>query len=95
MSKRKTDYKVSIARPIQTIFYQGSGKAEVVVRVNRARWANNAVAQAVKHMQINEYDATVCEVFDTRTGTLLAVIRRYVSQNKIEILYKRKDKEDM
>lgn len=95
MSKRKTDYRVSIARPIQTIFYQGSGRSEVVVQINRSRWANNAVAQAVKHMQVNEYDATVCEVFDTRTGTLHAVIRRYVGQNKIEILYKRKVKEGM
>ncbi len=91
----ESDCKVSIARPIQTIFYQGSERAQAVVQVNRARWANNAVAQAVKHMQINEYDATVCEVFDIRTGTLHAVIRRYVGQNKIEILYKRKVKEGM
>lgn len=87
--------KVSIARPIQTIFYQGFGRSEVVVQINRSRWANNAVAQAVKHMQVNEYDATVCEVFDMRTGALHAVIRRYVGQNKIEILYKRKVKEGM
>lgn len=91
----KPERGVSVARPIQSIFYQGSGKAEVVVQINRSRWANNAVAQAVKHMQINEYDATVCEVFDIRTGTLHAVIRRYVGQNKIEILYKRKVKEGM
>lgn len=77
-------------RPIRTVFYQGKKE----VRVNRSTWANNAVPNAVRHMQTNEYAATHCEVFDSTNGELHAVIRRSMSGD-IEILFKREVKEGM
>lgn len=71
--------------PIRTAFY----RKDTVVKVNHAAWANNAVPNAVRHMQINQYDATHCEVYDTVTGELHAVIKAHIGSNRIEILFKR------
>lgn len=78
-------------RPIRTVFYQHKD----VVRVNHAKWANNAVPNAVGHMQLNQYDATHCEVFDSASGELHAVIRRKIGGEVIEILFKREVQEGM
>jgi len=76
--------------PIKTVFYF----EKKAVRANHARWANNAVPNAVKHMQLNEYAATHCEVYDTVSGDLHAVIKRSVNGD-IHILFKREVKEGM
>ena len=73
-------------RPIQTVFYSHS---EQVIRVNSSATAFNAVPNAIKHMQNNEYEAWSAEVFNNRTGKLHAVIIRHVSGD-IEILFKAK-----
>lgn len=77
-------------RPIRTVFYRGKQE----VRVNYSTWANNAVPNAVRHMQTNEYDATHCEVFDSVNGELHSVIKRRITGD-IEILFKREVKEGM
>lgn len=76
---------------IRTVFYRG----DQAVKTNHARLANNAVPNAIRHMQINQYDATHCEVYDQYTGELHAVIRAHIASNKIEILFKREVKEGM
>lgn len=78
-------------RPIQTVFYQKHD----AVKVTRSKWANTAVPNAIKHMQVNQYDATHCEVYDASSGELHAVIKSYIGTNRIEILFKREVKEGM
>ena len=70
--------------PIRTVFYRGNE----AVKTNHAMWANNAVPNAVRHMQINQYDATHCEVYDSVSGELHAVIKAHIGSNRIEILFK-------
>lgn len=78
-------------RPIQTVYYQGG----TVVKITRSKWANNAVPAAVKHMQLRNYDATICEVYDSFTGELHAVLKMPIGKNKLEVLFKRDVKEGM
>lgn len=79
------------AYPIRTVFYR---KADVV-KINHAMRADNSVPNAIRHMQINQYDATHCEVYDSTTGELHAVIKAHIGSNRIEILYKREVREGM
>lgn len=65
-------------RPIRTDFFATQTRRKLL-RVNRARYAFNAVPNAITHMQINEYDAQLCEVYDERTGKLFAQIKRGVN----------------
>jgi hypothetical protein len=76
-------------RPIRTVYYQ-TGK---VVKITHSKWANTAVPNSVSHMQVNQYNATHCEVFDSASGTLHAVIKK--KMHGIEILFKRDVKEGM
>ena len=78
-------------RKIQTVFYFG----KQIAKTNRAVHANSAVLRCVDHMQLNTYGANSAEVFDERTGTLHAVIRRPIGSNTITILYKRDVEEGM
>lgn len=59
-----------------------------LVKVTHASHPNKAVANAVTHMQINEYGATVCQVDNTQTGMLHAEVKRNMNGN-IYISYKR------
>jgi hypothetical protein len=77
--------------PIQTVYY----REQKMVKKTRAGTANRAVPHAVEHMQINEYHATHCEVYDLTNGVLHAVLKRHISENSIEVLFKRKVKEGM
>lgn len=77
--------------PIRTVFYH----KDAAVKTNHAMWANNAVPNAIRHMQINQYDATHCEVYDQTSGELHAVIKAHIGSNRIEILFKRTVEEGM
>ena len=77
-------------RPIRTVFYRG----RTVVRTTHSRWANNAVPRAVGHLQLRQYDATHCEVFDSATGELHAVLKVNL-KGVIFVLFKREVKEGM
>lgn len=81
-------------RPIVTTYYADM-KAKKLVRTTQAKWSNNAVLHAVNHMQLNHYEASVCEVYDAQSGTLHAVIVRRPTRDKIEIVFKREVKENM
>lgn len=71
--------------PICTVFY----RKNEAVKTNHAMRANNAVPNAIRHMQINQYDATHCEVYDSVSGELHAVIKAHIGSNSISILFKR------
>lgn len=75
---------------IRSVFYHG----KKIVKTNRSVWANNAVPNAVKHMQINRYDATHCEVFDVGNGELHAVLALSVT-GALTIVFKREIREGM
>lgn len=57
-------------------------------KVTRAKYASRAVPNAVMHMQMNDYDAFTCQVWDESTGELHAVIKRSV-KGDIRILFYR------
>jgi hypothetical protein len=57
-------------------------------RVTRAKYASKAVPNAVMHMQMDDYQANVCQVWDESTGELHAVIKRNV-KGAIYILFSR------
>jgi hypothetical protein len=80
-------------RHIATTFYEDK-HGRKVIKVTRSRYANNAVPNAVRHMQANEYFAVLCEVHDLRTGELHAVITHSVAA-EIRILFKRPVREGM
>ena len=84
MAKKKQEFHY----PIQTVYYRGKEP----VRTNHAGSAFNAVPNCVSHMQVNNYEATVAEVFDLRDGTLHAVITRNV-EGVIRIVFKREVQE--
>lgn len=71
-------------RPVQAVFYK-SGKA---VRINHSACHNNAVVNAIRHMQINQYNAGLCEVFNSETGKLYAVIKWTKVGTHLAILYR-------
>lgn len=71
MGKRKEEPKHF---SIRTDYYFG-GK---IVKVTRSLHANSASKNCFDHMQTNDYEATVAEVYDEDTGELHAVIRRRV-----------------
>lgn len=81
---------VVIYRPIHTAYYRGNK----LLRVNQALWANNAVLNCVKHLQLNDYGATRADIYDAVSGVLHAVITHNVV-GKISIVYKREVKEGM
>ena len=73
-------------RPVQSIFY----REDVVVRINHAAKPNNAVIAAIKHMQVNQYDAGLVEVFNSDTGKLYAVVRWADVGKTLQIVYRAK-----
>jgi hypothetical protein len=57
-------------------------------KVTRACYAATAVPNAIMHMQMDDYTATCCEVWDEVNGELHAVIKRNVKGN-ISIVFSR------
>ena len=82
------------SRHIKTVYYSGVSKLSNVVKTTRAMYAFNAVPTCITHMQWNQYEATLAEVYDESNGVLHAVIKRKVSGN-IEILFQRTVTRDM
>ena len=80
-------------RHIATTYYEDK-HGRKPIKITRSRYANNAVPNAIKHMQTNEYAAVLCEVHDLRTGELHAVITHSVAA-EIRILFKRPVHEGM
>lgn len=74
-------------RPIRTEYYAATTRRQLI-KTTHARWATKAVPNAVFHMQFNEYDAQLCEVWDCETGELHAQIKRDVNGN-IRIVFLR------
>ena len=71
-------------RPIQAIFYRG----KKIVKINHSASPNNAVTNAFRHMQTNQYQASHVEVFNSLTGKLYAVTRWTDVGTKLDTLYK-------
>ena len=94
MPKNEQQVSEQGSRSIETSYYRGNSNKKDLVKTNRAVHANSAVLRAVDHMQFNHYEATTAEVFDNDSGVLHAVLRRRMSGD-IEILYKRKVKEEV
>lgn len=61
--------------PIKTVYY-GDRRAKEIVRINHAGTAFRAVPLVIEHMQGNDYEAVLAEVFDLSNGDLHAIISR-------------------
>lgn len=59
-----------------------------VTQVTRAKYASRAVPNAVMHMQMNDYGALTCQIWDEATGELHALVKRDLKGN-ITILFSR------
>lgn len=84
MNKREQQYREEHPRPIVSQYLHGHKE----VKVTRAKYATKAVPNAVMHMQLDDYQAFTCQVWDEATGELHAVIKRGVKGN-INILFSR------
>lgn len=78
---------------IHTVYYNHNR----AVKRNNAKYGYTAVMQCIKHMQLNSYEATHAEVYDSVDGKLHAVIRAVLVNGKheIRILFKREFLEDV
>ena len=65
------------ALPIKTVYY-ADRRAKEIVRINHAGTAFRAVPLVVEHMQGNDYEAVLAEVFDLSNGDLHAIISRKI-----------------
>lgn len=73
-------------RTIHTDYYL----RDAIVKSTRARHASTAVANAVRHMQWNDYGASHCEVYDTVDGAVVyAQLRQRLAgtTTRLEIVY--------
>ena len=82
MNKAEKKYREDHSRPIVSQYLYGHKEK----KVTRAKYASKAVPTAVMHMQMNDYDALVCQVWNEATGELHAVVKRSVKGN-ISILF--------
>lgn len=80
-------------RPIRSDFYASTQARGSPVKVNRGRWAIRSVPNAIMHMQLDTYQARLCEVWDETTGELHAQIKRSVNGD-LTIHYGRKVVDD-
>lgn len=78
---------------IHTVYYFRNR----AVKRNNAKYGYTAVMQCIKHMQLNSYEATHAEVYDSVDGELHAVIKAVLVDGKheIRILFKRDYLEDI
>lgn len=90
----KPRLNTGVKKEIKTVFY-ADFQARHIVRTNRAYHANSAVLRAIDHMQMNHYEAVLCEVYDERDGVLHAVIKGAIASHTITILFQREVKEGM
>lgn len=81
-------------RTVKTKYYVGKRFNEPI-QTNSNKDANMAVAHAVLHMQVAHYRdtngnaATSCEVYDSESGQLHAIVTRSPATGQIQIVYKR------
>jgi hypothetical protein len=71
-------------RNIQTHYF----RKQKCIKINYSNDANLAVANAVRHMQVNHYGAHVCQVVDGESGIVHAELKRSVA-GSISITYRR------
>lgn len=76
----------SSKRPIEARFYKDL-KAFTIVKTNHSASPNNAVCNALRHMQINSYNAKLVEVFNTETGKLYGVAKWKNAGKELVIVY--------
>lgn len=76
------------SRPIRSVYYSDH-RARHVVKTSRGKYARTAVPRAVDRMQVNDYSAVLCEVYDDSNGVLHAVIKRSIDRGEIHILFQR------
>jgi len=76
------------SRNIKTVYYSGVSKLSNVVKTTASMYAFNAVPNAIARLSDNQYNATLCEIYDETNGVLHAVIKRRVS-GALEVLFKR------
>lgn len=85
MNKKQQQYREEHPRPIRSQYLHGHAE----VKVTRAKYASTAVPAAVMHMQMDDYDAFTCQVWDDSTGKLHAVIKRSV-KGDLKVLFEAK-----
>lgn len=73
--------------PIKTVYY-ADRRAKAIVRINHALTAFKAVPLVIMHMQTNDYEAVLAEVFDLSNGDLHAIISRTMD-GKLMTVFKR------
>jgi hypothetical protein len=78
------------SRNIKSVYYNHQMQA---IHINSSKHSNSAVERAVGHMQIDQYKAAICEVFDAMTGELHAVLTNKI--RGMEIVFKRDVKDGM
>ena len=74
-------------RNISAAYFNGKEK---IVKRKRGAHARSMVLRTVDHLQVDEYSASVAEVYDHTTGELHAVLRR--TPRQVVVLYKRDPK---
>lgn len=68
---------MSKERNIMTEYRGFVGKTERVIMTTRSAYPLNATKNCFGHMQVNQYDAHVAEVYDLESGELFAVFVRH------------------
>lgn len=87
MKTQSTKHKAQSARrPVEARFYKDL-KVFTIVKTNHSASPNNAVCNALRHMQINQYDAKLVEVFNLDTGKLYAVAMWAKAGQELVIVY--------
>jgi hypothetical protein len=59
-----------------------------VIKTTRSADPNRAVAKCLEHMQVNQYGATIAEVFEADTEALYAQVKRF-ADGSIKVHYER------
>jgi hypothetical protein len=70
-------------RTIKTVYRFQGEETKVTTACN----PNRAVAKCVEHLQVNDYGATVAEVYDRESGVLHAIVKRSIN-GSINIAYR-------
>ena len=68
-------------RKIESVYYCGAH----LVKRTKATYPNNAVANAVMHMTVNDYRATHVEIFNGETGYLYAVLKNWLRKGTLRM----------
>lgn len=73
-------------RMIVTTYYENSKKL-TIMRVIRSKHAHTAVPNVIKHMQRDDYNAMVAEVWDERINEVLITINGSIGTAGMNITY--------